>query len=80
MTVEIKNPEDIKTTPTGMAPASQSFFVVQHGYQTVLDARNPFARYQLDLEVDGTFNPIEAREWRTQFAQKVMDAINTGES
>ena len=68
--------QNIRQTPTGMAPSSQPFFVVHAGHQTLLDARNPLARWKLGEITDHSADPIKEREFRLKFGQRVMKAIN----
>jgi hypothetical protein len=56
--------QNIRQTPTGMAPSSQPFFVVHAGHQTILDSRNPLARWKLGEIADHTADPIKEREFR----------------
>lgn len=77
MTLTIVDEQDILTTPTGMAPISQAFFVVHAGHQTVLDAQNPLAREAIELEPNLSLDPIEEREFRVAFGTQVMEAIGT---
>lgn len=77
MTLTIADEQDILTTPTGMAPISQAFFVAHAGHQTVLDAQNPLAREAIGLIDNYSLNPTEEREFRLAFGQQVMEAIGS---
>ena len=79
MAAPIADPQNLRVTPTGMAPSSQAFFVVHAGHQTVLDSRNPFARWRTELPVDYSADPIKEREFRQVFGARVMAALNTHE-
>lgn len=75
--MEIADEANLKATPTGMAPSSQAFLVPHPGYQTVLDAADPFRRAEI---VDPSADPIGNREDRIEYARDAMNVLNEGES
>lgn len=65
---------DLLSTPTGMAPAVATRFVVHEGHQTILDSRNPLKRAQLGI-VDRSEDPLLNRVGLLQVAAAVEAAL-----
>jgi len=75
MSLKIADNQKLRETPSEMSPPSQPFFAFHPGHQTILEARNPFARAGEPIRSN---DPIGWEDWRIEFSQRVMDAINSG--
>ena len=71
----IVDPENVRATPSEMAPTSQAVFVFHPGHQTILDARDPLWRQRLGLALDLSVNPLQEREFRQVGGALVQAAL-----
>lgn len=77
-TLDIETQQEIAATPTGMAPAADaSIWVLHPGYQTPLDAADPFARANSGW-VSNSDDPIANRDFRYTYGENVQEYLLAG--